>query len=298
MTTLILDGKKASSQILSRLQQTLDSKKKTRDPQLCIVQVGDDPASKIYIQQKENRCKEFGILSKHVSLPRSSSFESIQKELIRLRSDPKIDGILLQLPLATDIPMSLDDSQKLIECIGPDKDADGLTILNQGRLFCGESTPIKKKLPMDWVAPVPATALGVYRLLEEYKIPLLGKRITVVGKSRSVGMPTATLLSHAGATVTICHSKTTDLSEALKRAEIIVACAGVPELIKASQITKGVVLIDVGIHRRADGKLGGDIHPDCLELASAYSPVPGGVGPMTVGSLLENLLELYRRHPH
>lgn len=298
MTPLILDGRKASSAILSRLKHTIDSKKKTRDPQLCIVQVGDDPASKIYIQQKENRCKEFGILSKHVSLPRNSTIASIETELKKLRADQSIDGILLQLPLATETPISLDDSQKLIECIGAEKDADGLTIYNQGRLFCGESTPIKKKLPMDWVAPIPATALGIYRLLEEYKISLLGKKITVVGKSRSVGMPTATLLSHAGATVTICHSKTKDLGDALKGAEIIIACAGVPELIKPDQISEGVVLVDVGIHRRADGKLGGDVHADCLAKSSAYSPVPGGVGPMTVGSLLENLFELYRRHSH
>jgi methylenetetrahydrofolate dehydrogenase (NADP+)/methenyltetrahydrofolate cyclohydrolase len=296
MTPLILDGKKASTEILSRLSRTLESQKKHRPPKLCIVQVGDNPSSGVYIRQKENRCKEFGIDSAHISLPRDSSFAKIESELLRLRVDSQVDGVILQLPLDTTHPLSLDESQRLIECIGPDKDADGLTIFNQGRLFCGESSPIKKKLPMDWIAPIPATALGVYRLLEEYNIGILGKKVTVVGKSRSVGMPIATLLSHAGATVTICHSRTKSLTEALKPAEIVVACAGIRELVKPDQITPGVVLVDVGIHRKADGKLAGDIHPDCLKLASAYSPVPGGVGPMTVGSLLENLLELYRRH--
>jgi len=294
MTTLILDGKKASFEILSRLRKTVDQLQAKRAPKLCIVQVGSDPASAVYIQQKANRCREFGIVSDHISLPRSSTFASIRAELVRLRNDATVDGVLLQLPLDTETPIDLTDSQNLIECIGPEKDADGLTIFNQGRLFCGESSPIKKKLPMEWVAPIPATALGVYRLLEEYKIALLSKNVTVVGKSRSVGMPIATLLSHAGATVTICHSKTQNLGHHLGQADIIVACAGVPELIRPEQIRTGVVLVDVGIHRRADGKLGGDVHPDCLKLASAYSPVPGGVGPMTVGSLLENLLELYR----
>ncbi len=294
MAALILDGKKASTQILSRIRQRLESQIPPghRPPKLCIVQVGADPASAVYIAQKMRRSAEFGIAAVHISLPKSSTFDEIESKLRALRDDSKIDGILLQLPLDTDRKISLEESQALIEVIGPEKDADGLTTTNQGRLFTGESSPIKKKIPMDWVAPIPATALGIYRLLEEYKIPLLGSKVTVVGKSRSVGMPASTLLSHAGATVTICHSKTKNLSEHLKSADIVVACAGVSNLIRPEHIKKGVILIDVGIHRLADGKLGGDIHPDCHALASAYSPVPGGVGPMTVGSLLENLLEL------
>jgi methylenetetrahydrofolate dehydrogenase (NADP+)/methenyltetrahydrofolate cyclohydrolase len=194
---------------------------------------------------------------------------------------------MLQLPLDTQSEISARDVQSLLEAISPHKDADGLHASNLGKLFVAESTH------QHWHSPLPATALGIMRLLEHYKIDCKGRDVCVIGKSRLVGLPTATLLTHAGATVTVCHRGTRDLPAKIRQASLVIAAAGAKHLVKGDDVSAGSVLIDVGIHVDEDGKLSGDIHPNAQAKASAFSPVPGGVGPMTVACLIENTVRLF-----
>lgn len=252
------------------------------------MQVGDLAASNAYIGQKKKRADELGIACRHVRLPSTSSFRDIRDQLVRLGMDHSLDGIILQLPLDLAKPLPPEEIHELLETIPPGKDADGLHTVNQGQLAAGCSNA------ECWAAPLPATALGVLRLLQFYEIPVAGKDVVVLGKSRLVGLPSALLLLQAHATVSVGHSQSKDWGELTRRADIVVVATGRKHLLKPEHVREGVVIVDVGIHRGDDGKLTGDVDPATFAKASAYSPVPGGVGPMTVGSLMENVLQLYR----
>jgi len=280
----ILDGKVASSEIFKKLHNQAIQLK--RPPGLAVIQVGNNPASNTYIGHKQKACNACGFRFVQHRLSQEINLSELIGEIKKLSVDPSVDGIIVQLPLDSKKHNNPADVQKVLAAIPPQKDADGLSIFNQGMLFAGESTPHNPS------APIPATPLGVYRLLEHYKISVSTKNITVIGRSRLVGFPVAGLMSQAGATVSVCHRGTADITPFTQMADIVIAAAGSKHLIVPQHIKEGAVLIDVGIHIQENGKLTGDIHPDCYAKASAYSPVPGGVGPMTVASLMENTLHL------
>ncbi len=290
----ILKGQTAAQAQLEKIKRELgiDSKvaQGQRPPCLCIIQVGNDPASSSYIKQKQKLAMSQAFRFEHHHLSADISKADLQTTIEQLVNDKKIDGILLQLPLDSPTLNQPDIIHELLACIPPHKDADGLNPFNQGKLYAGESTPQR------WTAPIPCTALGIFRLLEHYNIPVVGKRITVVGASRLVGMPTAGLLTQAGATVTICNSKTKDLASECLRAEILIVAAGKRHLIKPHMIQNNTIVVDVGIHRNDDGTLTGDVDPQCYEKCHSHTPVPGGVGPMTVAMLIENTMRLWKTH--
>ena len=291
MTPILLSAKPAALKITeSILSQVQSLKTGRRPPGLAVVQVGSFAASNTYIKHKVKAAAECGFEFFHIKLDSSISLEDLKAEIVRTSEREEIDGLIVQLPLDAAHLQDHKIVRKLLETIPPEKDADGLNTINQGKLFTGESKPHR------WSAPLPATPLGVYRLIEHYKIPVVGKNVVVIGKSRLVGFPTAGLLSQVGATVTLCHRRTDDITPYTKHADIIVVAAGVKHLLKPDHIKKGVTLVDVGIHVQDNGKLTGDVDPACYELASAYSPVPGGVGPMTVASLMENTFCLYKQN--
>lgn len=265
----VLLGKPVAEGILARVR----SYAARHQLSFAIVQVGEDPASSIYVQRKLKAAQACGIRAVHVHLESSVTFEEVQEVLHRYKVDPSIQGIILQLPL----PASL-DPWELLSQLPPEKDIDGLHPMNLGLLAQGRA---------QWVA---ATPTGIVEILRYYGIPLQGKKVVIIGRGPLVGTPLALLLSRPGydATVTLCHSRSGSLPSLLKEAEILIAAAGVPHLIVAEAIPEGVILIDVGIHRR-ENQLLGDIHPSAYEKAQAYTPVPGGVGPLTVAALLENL---------
>lgn len=295
MTAILMSGKDASAALLEKLARETKALTASgaRPPKLVVVQVGADPASGTYIRQKERAAAQCGFAFEHLVCPRDITGDKLTAELKKRADDPHVDGIILQLPIdSTNIdPKTADRYLKLIP---PEKDADGLDALNQGYLFTGVSTA-SSEAPS--AHPLPATALGVMRLLQHYKMDVKGLRATVVGRSRLVGAPVAMLLVHAGATVTVAHRGTRDLRAQTKNSELIVACAGVRHLLKTDDISPGTILVDVGIHVGTDGKLTGDIDPKAFAHAKAYSPVPGGVGPMTVAGLMENTLQLRKRRP-
>jgi len=273
----ILDGKAvalARREILKRKIDQLPAK-----PGLAVVLVGDDKASQVYVGNKMKACRELGIESIEVLLPATTTEAELKKQIDRLNEDKKVHGMIVQLPL----PKTL-DSQKAIGWVSPWKDADCLTMENLGRLWAG--SPRTK----------PCTPSGVMAILEHYKIDVQGANAVVVGRSNIVGKPMAHLLSQANATVTICHSKTKNLREYLKRADIAVIAAGQPEFLGGEDFSKDAVVIDVGIHRLTtpDGKsrLAGDVRFSELKVRAA-TPVPGGVGPMTITMLMENTVRLF-----
>lgn len=278
--TLILDGKVAAEALrLKILSQT-----PTHSACLAILLVGDDPRSKPYVNNKLKTAKLWGIDCKHVHLPRTASYADIQKEIQSLNSDKSVNGIIFQLPPDLENPLSAMEIHELLESISPAKDADGLLSFNLGSLVAlGDKAG----------TPIPATPLGVLRLLEHYKIPLEGADVCVFGKSRLVGMPVSILLEHRGATVTMCHSGTKDAVEKAKKADIIIAATGVQGLIKESHVHSKSVLVDVGICATPDG-LRGDVDRGVYSKVGAYSPVPGGAGPMTVAALMENVILLWK----
>ncbi len=285
---IIMSGREAGPAQLKKIQSQLYPIAPKRPPCLVVIQVGNNPASASYIRQKKKTAEDFGLRFIHAHLSSDSTEAQIAVAIQMHAVDSGVDGIILQLPLDTTIPTEAEAVNRLLIKIPPEKDADGLHAENLGRLFSAESTA------KNWQSPLPATALGVYRLLEHYKIPLVGKDIVVVGKSRLVGMPAAGILLHAGATVTICHSKTLRLEEKTRNADIVVAAAGRMHLIGPSHLREGAVVVDVGIHQKPDGKLTGDVDPAAFAKCSAYSPVPGGVGPMTVAMLIENTMRLHK----
>jgi len=293
---LRLDGKQLAAELEERLRTEIaaGTARAGRPPGLAVLRVGDDPASGVYVANKEKACARIGVASYGSHLPGSSSQADVLAAIAALNADPRVDGILLQLPL----PSGLDEGP-LLAAIDPDKDADGLHTLNLGRLLKGEPGPRS------------CTPAGVMALLARHQLSLEGKRAVVVGRSILVGQPMALMLQAANATVTVAHSRTVDLPSITRQAEVLVVAAGRPRMIGADHVSPGAVVVDVGIHRLpppadapegAKAKLCGDVRSEELDgIASALSPVPGGVGPMTVTMLLVNTVVAWsRRHglPH
>lgn len=276
--TKLIDGKKAAEKVERALKEKIDSLKKQRLPGLAAVLVGDNEASHIYVGRKEKAAKAIGIYSEVHRLPKSVTEQELLKLIHFLNDSKKIDGILVQLPLPPHIPTEL-----ILQSVSVEKDVDGFHPHNLGRLFAGNPLFI------------PCTPKGIMKLLHEYKIDVSGKKAVVIGRSLIVGKPMAILLLQANATVTICHSKTADLQDECRTADILVVAAGQAKLIKKSFVKPGAVVIDVGIHR-VEGELVGDVDfEDVKEISGYLTPVPGGVGPMTIAMLLENTWESFER---
>ena len=273
MTARILDGKALGARLRAGLAQRIAGL--SFKPGLRVVRVGDDPASGVYVRNKDRAAAEAGFDSATLHLPESTSEAALLAEIARLNADPAVDGILVQLPLPGHIR-----AEAAISAVDPAKDVDGFHPLNAGRLAAGEP------------GLVPCTPRGVMHLLAESGVALRGARALVLGRSQIVGRPMAQLLLGADCTVTIAHSRTRDLPAECRRAEILVAAAGRPEMVRGDWIAPGAVVIDVGINRLPDGKLVGDVaYAEAVGHAGAITPVPGGVGPMTIACLLENTLE-------
>ncbi len=278
MTALVLDGKAVAAAVREEVATRVQELGFT--PGLATVLVGDDPASHVYVRNKRRAAEQVGIRSFHHGLAPDTSQQDLEALIHRLNADPHVHGILLQLPLPTGL-----DAQAVTEQIDPRKDADGLHPANLGRLV------------LDRPGLRPCTPSGVLRILEHYGIAPAGKRAVIVGRSFLVGRPLALMMSARGvdATVTVAHSRTPDLAAVTAQADILVAAAGVPRLIGAGHVKPGAVVVDVGINRTEDG-LVGDVDFDAVaEVASAITPVPGGVGPMTVAMLLANTLAAAER---
>jgi methylenetetrahydrofolate dehydrogenase (NADP+) / methenyltetrahydrofolate cyclohydrolase len=299
LTAKILDGKRVAQEIRNEVKERAKPLvARGIVPGLAAVLVGDDPASQLYVRSKTRACDEAGLSSEGVLLPGTTTREELRFKLDELNERNDVDGILLQLPLPDHL-----DSEEFLDRIRPDKDVDGFHPVNVGRLV--QNRP----------APRPCTPAGVMELLKREGIELKGKRAVVVGRSEIVGKPMAMLLLHEHATVTVCHSRTRDLAAVTREAEILVAAIGRPAILRREFIGPGAVVIDVGMNRaesedqvrdyfgddagrlevfRKNGStLVGDVHPAAaMELASAFTPVPGGVGPLTIAMLLSNTLEL------
>ena len=271
----IIEGKKISAQIKEELRlKTLELKEKGIVPGLAVVLVGDDPASKTYVRNKTMSCEQLGFYSEQYVLPETASQTELLSLIDALNTNKKIHGILVQLPL----PKHL-DKQAVIERILPEKDVDAFHPVNVGKIMTGD---------FDFL---PCTPAGVMELVERNGIDVAGKHCVVIGRSDIVGKPQAMLMLHKNATVTICHSKTSNLSAITRQADILVAAVGRAGFVKADMVKSGAVVIDVGINRNAEGKLCGDVDFDEVRpIASLITPVPGGVGPMTIAMLMKNTM--------
>lgn len=275
----ILDGKSISNKVKEEIKtEVIELQKTGLTPGLAVILVGEDPASQTYVNSKEKSCKAAGIYSEKIVMNTDVSEEKLLNTIEELNNNDKIHGILVQLPLPSHI-----DTSKVLETIIPSKDVDGFHEYNVGKLVTDNQTL------------VPCTPLGVMRILKEYNIDVKGKDAVVVGKSNIVGKPMFNLLLNAGATPTVCHSKTKDLKAHTTRADILVIGIGRPDFIGADMVKEGAVVIDVGINRKSDGKLTGDVDFDAVSPKCSFiTPVPGGVGPMTIACLLENTLNAYK----
>jgi methylenetetrahydrofolate dehydrogenase (NADP+) / methenyltetrahydrofolate cyclohydrolase len=273
ITTQLIDGKAVAAQL--RAEVKTQAAALNFKPGLAVVLVGDDPASQVYVSHKIKACEEAGFESRLIRLPADATQAQLLAQVAALNVDTAMHGILVQMPLPKHM-----DAQAVIAAINPNKDVDGFHVANAGALMTG--------------APrlVPCTPLGVMKLLEVAGVPLRGAHAVVIGASNIVGKPQALLLQAAGATVTICNSKTRDLQAHLKMADVVVAAVGRPNFITGSMLKAGAVVMDVGINRNELGKLCGDVDTaSCMGIASAITPVPGGVGPMTIALLLANTLK-------
>lgn len=290
MMAIILDGKKLSESIKINVKEEIAQlyQKTKHRPKLCVVLVGDNTASQTYVGSKENACKNVGIESETFRYSTMNQLE-LESLIMKLNKDKSVNGILVQLPL----PKNLDE-EKIIDMLDPMKDVDGFHPFNTGKLWINCKPHF-----------FPCTPWGIYTIIKEYKINLSGKQVVIIGRSNIVGKPMAGILSQkipfADATVTICNSKTENLDSFLQRADLIVAAIGKPEYIKAGMVKKGVVIIDVGINRVEDKtcakgyRIVGDVNfNDVLEKASYITPVPGGVGPMTIAVLLQNTIKAFK----
>ena len=273
--TIILDGKKLRDKIFQDLKAKLD--KMNKKPTLAVIIAGDNPASKIYVNNKKKTAENLGINSFVTEYPSTVTEEELLSKIKELNSDKNITAILVQLPLPSHINKS-----KILNSISPEKDVDGLTTYNSGKLFSGEKPFV-----------YPCTPKGILLLLDEYGIELEGKHAVVIGRSSLVGKPVAQMLLNRNATVTICHSKTKNLADITKTADILISAVG-KNIVGEKYIKNNCVVIDVGIFRDEFGKLRGDVDFDGVSKHASYiSPVPGGVGPMTIASLMINTLELF-----
>jgi methylenetetrahydrofolate dehydrogenase (NADP+) / methenyltetrahydrofolate cyclohydrolase len=278
---MIMDGKQLAAKVRAEVAQRVSAlKARGIATGLTVVRVGEDPSSAIYVRGKRRDCDEVGITSVEHHLPQGTTQAELLALVARLNQDPSVHGILVQLPLPDQI-----DEQAILDAISPAKDADGFHPFNVGGLSIGLSG-----------IPRPCTPAGVMRLLDEARVELKGKRALVVGRSNIVGKPMALMLLERHATVTIAHSRTVDLAAEVGRAEVLVAAIGRPELIRGEWIRPGAAVVDVGMNRLEDGKLVGDVeYAAAAARASAITPVPGGVGPMTRAMLLVNTVELADR---
>lgn len=280
MSALIIDGKAIASKVRNALKQRTEKLAQSGlQPGLAVILVGDNPASSIYVRNKAKACKETGIHSEIYQFPSDTSQETVLQHIQALNHDPKIHGILIQLPLPSQF-----DTQKIIASIAIEKDVDGFHPCNVGALSTGHARFY------------PCTPLGVMTLLQEFNLTIEGQHAVVVGRSNIVGKPMAYMLLEKGATVTICTSKTQNLSEYTQTADILVVATGKPQMIRAEMIQTGSVVIDVGINRLSDGSLCGDVDfASVREKVGYITPVPGGVGPMTITMLLNNTIEAAER---
>ena len=272
----IIDGKLVSSVIRGKLSEEIASFKNEYDiiPGLAVVIVGDNPASLVYVRNKKKACAEVGVNSYEIALPGDVSEQELLDRIKALNSDPSVHGILVQLPLPKHI-----NEETIINAIDPSKDVDAFHPSNVGKIMIGNYTFL------------PCTPAGVIDLLEYYKLDISGKKCVIIGRSNIVGKPMAHLLLERNGTVTVCHSRTVNLAEETRKADILVVAIGKPEFVTADMVKPGAVVIDVGINRGADGKLVGDVEfASVSEIASYITPVPGGVGPMTITTLLKNTL--------
>lgn len=277
----IIDGKSIAEKIRGQIKEEVAQfQKKTQIvPGLATVLVGQNPASQVYVKNKNRACQQVGMFSKHYPLSETISQKELLELLHQLNHDPAIHGILVQLPLPNQM-----DSQTVLEAIDPAKDVDGFHPVNMGKLLLGKAS-LK-----------PCTPLGIMKLLESLPIELKGKNAVVIGRSNIVGKPVALLLLATHATVTICHSRTQNIKNVVRQADVVVAAVGVSHFVKGDWIKKDAVVIDVGINRLPDGKLVGDVDFEAVaKQASFITPVPGGVGPMTIAMLLANTLEAAKK---
>lgn len=283
MTASRLDGRLCASAVENSLKiEVQNCKDSGVKPHLAVVIVGDDPASHVYVNNKVKACERLGIISTHISLPSNTTESELVTEIERLNADDSIHGILIQSPL----PKHMDE-EGITDLISPPKDVDGFHPVNLGRLVQGRTDGM-----------LPCTPAGVIEMLKWANIETEGKNAVILGRSRIVGMPMSLLLAAKGcdSTVTITHSRTQNLAEVCKQADILVAAVGIPELVKKDWVKQGAVVVDVGINRVEDlsidrgWRLTGDVDPDVAEVASWLSPVPGGVGPMTIAMLMMNTI--------
>ena len=273
---LIIDGKKVSAEVKEQVRlETLELAKKGIKPGLAVIIVGDDPASRVYVNNKKKACEAVGFLSREYALPATTTQEELLSLVDELNNDKEINGILCQLPL----PKGLDE-KAVIEAISPLKDVDAFHAINVGKIMIGD---------YDFL---PCTPAGVMEMLHNYKIPVEGKNCVVIGRSNIVGKPMAMLLLHENGTVTVTHSRTKNLADVTREADILVAAIGKPKFVTADMVKEGAVVIDVGMDRDENGKLCGDVDfENVKDKCSAITPVPGGVGPMTIAVLMKNTLK-------
>jgi len=277
---VIIDGKAVSAKVRGEIAaETALLRDKGIVPGLAVIIVGDDPASRVYVNNKKKACAEVGFYSEELALPADTTQDDLLAHIEKLSARSDINGILCQLPL----PKGLDE-HAVIAAIPPEKDVDAFHVENTGHIMVGD------------YAFLPCTPAGVITLLDSYDIPIEGKNCVVIGRSNIVGKPMSMLLLHRGGTVTICHSRTQDLPEFTRRADILVSAVGRAGFVTADMVKEGAVVIDVGINRNADGKLCGDVDYASVEpKCSAITPVPGGVGPMTIAMLMRNTLTAAKR---
>jgi methylenetetrahydrofolate dehydrogenase (NADP+)/methenyltetrahydrofolate cyclohydrolase len=276
---VLLDGKTMAAQLTEGLKKRVEAlKEKGVTPGLAVILVGEDPASQVYVRNKGKACDELGMYSETIRLPQETKQEELEALIEKLNRDDRIHGILVQLPL----PKALNEAAALRRII-PEKDVDGFHIENAGKLFTGQT------------GVVACTPKGILHMLKAANVPLSGKEAVVIGRSNIVGKPVAMLLLNENCTVTICHSRTADLASHTRRADILIAAVGKPRFVTADMVKPGAAVVDVGINR-VDGKVVGDVDFEAVEKVAGYiSPVPGGVGKMTIGMLMENTVEAAER---
>ena len=279
----ILDGKKISAKVRKDLKLEVDNlKKEGIKPKLAVIMVGDNLASKVYIRNKNKACEEIGVEYEEFLLDEDTTMEELLNVIDNLNKNQNIDGILLQSP----IPKHL-DINKAFRAIMPEKDVDGFHPINAGKLSIGEK------------CFVPCTPHGVVKIIEEYNIETEGKNVVIIGRSNIVGKPLIQCMLQKNATVTVCHSKTKNLEEFTKKADILIIAIGKPKFITENMVKEGVVVIDIGINRNEEGKIVGDVDFDNVSKKASYiTPVPGGVGPMTVAMLMENVVEAAKQNKY
>ena len=275
-----IDGKAFSQVILEKIKEEHNQLKEKYGKQagLAVVIVGNNPASQVYVRNKMKACENVGFYSENIELDENISEKELLQEIDKLNKNDRINGILVQLPLPSHI-----NELKIIDSISPEKDVDGFHVANIGKMIIGDETGF-----------LSCTPYGIMQLLEEYKIEIAGKDAVIIGRSNIVGKPMALMLIQKGATVQVCNSRTKDLRKKLNDADIIIVAAGVPKLLKKEDVKEGAVVIDVGINR-VDGKICGDVdYEEVAEKTSYITPVPGGVGPMTIASLIKNTFKSYK----